>query len=126
MKTPRTSQVLIRLLSSLLLTVLLTATSAVADSKVRIVRLSYADGANVQVDRNDSNGYSQAIVNEPIIEGSSLWVGDDSHAEVQFEDGSAMRLGPNSAVNFNELRLADSGHFSSMITVQEGVVYFNL
>src|ERR1700739_3208969 len=79
------------------------------DTNIRIVRLSYVNG-DVQHDRRQGQGYEQAILNMPIVQGSRLWTrGDDALAEVEFEDGSSLRLTPGSSVEFQEFLLRGSG-----------------
>lgn len=101
----------------------LSAATAWAQSQIRIVRLSYTDG-DVQLDRNDGQGFTRAFLNLPIIEGARLSAGVASHAEVEFEDGTA-RLTPGSVVSFQELRRNGDGT-QTMVTVEQGEVYFNL
>ena len=75
---------------------LLISLPALADSHVRIVRLSYIEGG-VQIDR-DTGQYEKAIVNLPITEGFKVRTGADGRAEVEFEDGSTLRLASNTTV----------------------------
>ncbi|HZR67017.1 MAG TPA: FecR family protein [Terriglobales bacterium] len=93
-----------------------------ADSHVRIVRLSYMDGS-VLVSRSDSKDYQKAMVNLPIVEGMKLKTEDDGRAEIEFEDGSTLRIVPGSAVEFTTLSLRDSGIKASDINVSAGTVY---
>src|SRR5438270_13901764 len=81
---------------------------ALADSHVRIVRLSYIEGG-VQISHGDGGAYEKAIVNLPITEGSKLKTSDDGRAEVEFEDGSTLRIVPDSVIEFPQLSLKDSG-----------------
>lgn len=92
-----------------------------ADSNVRIVRLSYIEGG-VQIDRNTGQ-FEKAIVNLPITEGAKLRTDANGRAEVELEDGSSVRLGPNTAVQFPQLSLRDSGVKSSVLDVQNGTAY---
>lgn len=100
--------------------------SALADSNVRIVRISYIDG-DVQMDRRDGRGYDRAIMNMPVTQGNRLWTrGDTGLAEVEFEDGSTVRLAPESVMEFQELALRGSGQRTTSVDVQQGTVYFNI
>lgn len=92
-----------------------------AESHVRIVRLSYIEGG-VTIDRNTGQ-FEKAIVNLPITEGAKLRTAGDGRAEVEFEDGSTMRLAPNTNVQFTKLSLQDSGGKLSTADVQNGTVY---
>jgi hypothetical protein len=99
--------------------------SALAESNVRIVRLSEVQG-KVQIDRGAGDGFDKAFLNLPIVEGSRLKTGDDGRAEVEFEDGSALRLAPNSEVAFLHLALGDDGQKISTVQLVSGKVYANL
>ncbi|MGH9522487.1 MAG: FecR domain-containing protein [Terriglobales bacterium] len=95
-----------------------------ADSNVRIVRLSLVDGP-VQLDRGTGEGFDRAIMNMPITSGMRLWTRDDSRAEVEFEDGSTLRLTPGTKVDFTQLSLRDNGKRSTVITLESGEAYVN-
>jgi FecR protein len=97
--------------------------SAMADSHVRIVRLSYIEGG-VQISRGTGQSYEKAIVNLPIVEGAKLKT-SDGRAEVEFEDGSTLRIVPDSEVEFPQLSLRDSGAKVSAIEVTKGTAYVN-
>jgi Family of unknown function (DUF6600)/FecR protein len=115
----RTSQ-LIRLLPI----ILFLSAYSFADSHVRIVRLSSVDG-NVQIDRHTGAGLEKAFLNLPITEGVKLQTGNEGRAEVEFEDGSVVRLAPSSIVEFPQLSLRDSGSRVSTVKVLQGTVYVN-
>ncbi len=68
-------------------------------SHVRVVRLSFVEGT-VRVRRPGSEEWASATVNTPIEEGFSVATGKKSFAEVQFENGSAVRFGELSGVEF--------------------------
>src|SRR5882762_1364018 len=98
--------------------------SASAESKARIVRLSQVQGT-VQIDRAAGDGFDKAFINLPVIEGSKLKTGKDGRAEVEFEDGSALRLAPGSEVDFTRLALGDDGQKLSAVQLVSGTVYAN-
>ena len=108
----------------MLLALALTAAPLWADSEVRIVRLSLVDGP-VQLDRGTGEGFDRAIMNMPITNGMRLWTRDDSRAEVEFEDGSTLRLTPGTKVDFTQLTLRDDGKRSTVITLESGEAYLN-
>ena len=95
---------------------------ALADSQVRIVRLSDING-DVQIDHG--SGFEKALRNMPITQGARLKTADGGLAEVEFENGSTVRLAPNTLVSFPELSLRDSGAKVSSVDVSEGIAYFN-
>ena len=95
-----------------------------ADSQARIVRLSDVQGS-VQIDKNTGLGYESAFVNLPITQGTHLRTGANGRAEIEFEDGSSMRLTPNTTVEFDRLGLSDSGKRISGINLADGMAYVN-
>jgi len=100
-----------------------TSLSAMADSHVRIVRLSYIEGG-VQISRSADGAYEKAIVNLPITEGAKLKTAD-GRAEVEFEDGSTLRIVADSTVEFSQLSLRDSGAKVSELKITSGTAYVN-
>jgi hypothetical protein len=108
--------VLVVLLGALLVT------SASAESKARIVRLSNVEGS-VQMDRG--NGLEKAFLNLPVVEGSKLKTGDDGRAEVEFEDGTILHLVTNSEIEFSRLVMGDDGQRISTAALTKGKVYVN-
>lgn len=95
-----------------------------ADSQARIVRLSQVDG-DVQIDRNAGQGYEKAFINLPVIQGSKLRAGQGARAEIEFEDGSTLRITPETEIEFPELALRDSGARASSVNLLEGTAYLN-
>jgi hypothetical protein len=100
------------------------STPAHAYSKVRIVRLSEVKG-DVQLDRYTGVGFEQAMANIPIIEHAQIQTGVGV-AEIEFEDNSTLRVGPNSLVAFPQLELLPSGGKASTVTVTKGIAYVSL
>jgi hypothetical protein len=99
--------------------------SASAESKARIVRLSDVQGT-VKIDRAAGDGFDKAFLNLPVIEGARVKTGKDGRAEVEFEDGSALRLAPDSEVDFTRLALGEDGQKLSTVQLVSGTVYANL
>ncbi|HUA15480.1 MAG TPA: FecR family protein [Verrucomicrobiae bacterium] len=97
---------------------------AFADSQARIVRLSDVQGS-VQIDKNSGLGFESAFINLPITQGTQLRTRDNGRAEIEFEDGSTMRLAPNSTVQFSTLGSSDSGKHLSVINLVDGMAYVN-
>jgi hypothetical protein len=104
---------------SLLLTV-----PAFADSQARVVRLSEVQG-DVQIDRNSGQGFEKAFLNLPITQGAKVQTNKDGRAEVEFEDGSTLRVTPDTVVDFPQLSLRDSGAKVSAVHLQAGTAYVN-
>lgn len=93
-------------------------------SKVRIVRLSEIRGA-VQFDRSNGNGYEPAILNLPVVEQNRLKTAMGV-AEVEFEDNSTLRVGPDSEVQFVLLGRTSQGNTVSTIRLVRGTAYVSL
>jgi hypothetical protein len=112
---------------SLVLTALacaLLALPAAADSQARIVRLSDVQGT-VQIDKNEGLGFENAFANLPITQGTQLRTRQNGRAEIEFEDGSTLRLTPNTTVQFSALGLNDAGQRISTVDLVEGRAYVN-
>lgn len=100
------------------------ALPASADSHARAVRLSDVQG-NVQIDRNTGQGFENAFVNLPLTQGVKIRTQDRGQAALEFEDGSTVRLTPNTLVELPQLVLRDSGVKFSTVKLQEGTAYFD-
>jgi hypothetical protein len=101
------------------------AASAAADSRARIVRLSFVEG-NVQMDQRDGRGLQKAFLNMPIGQGTILLTRDEGRAEIEFENGSTIRLARDSQLEFQQLGLRTEGAKFSVIDVSEGTLYFDI
>lgn len=93
-------------------------------SKVRIVRLSEVKG-DVQMDRAIGRGMETAIANLPVVEQTRMQSGMGA-AEVEFEDNSTLRMGPNSIVEFPKLERLPNGTTVSWVRVVRGTAYVSL
>jgi uncharacterized membrane protein YgcG len=91
---------------------------------VRLVRLSLAQG-DVQIDRNSGDGWEQAIVNMPVITGVRIYAAENSKAELEFEDGSNVRLAGPAQVTLLDLSSAPNGSPVNSIQVDSGELYVN-
>src|SRR5438445_1616978 len=101
------------------------AASAAADSRARIVRLSFVEG-NVQMDQRDGRGFQKAFLNMPIGQGTVLLTRGEGRAEIEFENGSTIRIARDSQLEFQQLGLRTEGAKFSVIDVTEGVAYFDI
>jgi hypothetical protein len=123
--TPMTRLRAVSALASVTILSLALPTLTFADSQIRMVRLSQVDGT-VQIDRNSGNGFEKAIPNMPITQGVRLQTGSNGRAEVEMEDGTTIRLAPDTAMSFPELVLRDSGVRASTAQLTLGTAYFNV
>jgi len=113
--------------STICLVVLVAAIFALpahAGSQARIVRLSDVHGS-VQIDKNSGTGFENAFLNLPVTQGTQLRTRDNGRVEIEFEDGSTLRLGPNSQLDFSTLGLNDSGARISILNLADGAAYVN-
>lgn len=94
-------------------------------SHVRVVRLSYLNGT-VAIQRPGSTEWAQAIVNTPIQEGFGLETSDHSFAEVQFENGSTVRLGELSKLGFSQLAMDSQGNKLNRLLFEQGYATFHV
>ncbi|HMC32207.1 MAG TPA: FecR family protein, partial [Candidatus Angelobacter sp.] len=93
------------------------------DSRARIVRVSYVEG---QVRIDTGHGYESATMNIPIIERTWLQTRSDGWAEVQLEDGSLIRLAPDTIINFTQLGRLSSGGTVTTIDLDQGEAEFKV
>src|SRR5947199_185400 len=94
-------------------------------SHARVVRLSFVEGT-VTVQGPGVSEWSSAPVNTPIQEGFKLSTAEDGYAEVEFENGSAARLGQSGLIEFNQLGLTSSGDKLNRMTLDQGYATFTI
>jgi hypothetical protein len=92
-------------------------------SHARIVRISYVDG---QVRIDHGQGYESATMNVPVTEHNWLQTRSDGWAEVQFEDGSMVRLSPNTVIAFTQLGRLSSGAALTTVDLDQGEAEFKV
>ena len=78
------------------------------------------------MDRDTGGGFEKAFLNLPVIEGAKLKTGDEGRAELEFEDGSVLRIVPNSELDFTHLALGDDGQKLSTVELVQGTAYANI
>src|SRR5436305_5626275 len=100
------------------------AVPLLADSHARIVRLSYVDG-DVEIDKGDGRGVNTAYMNMPVAHGWKLWA-RNGQAEAELEDGSSIRVTPDTIVAFTDLSLDSRGHRNTTVELQQGAAYFDI
>lgn len=93
------------------------------DSQARIVRISYVEG-DVRLDHGQ--GYESATMNVPLTERDWLQTGRDGWTEVQLEDGSLIRLAPDTVIAFTQLARASSGATLTTVDLDQGEAEFKI
>lgn len=91
-----------------------------AQQAPRTVRLSLAEG-HVQLFQGGQTITDQALLNTPLFEGAQISTADDAQAEVQFEDGSVVRVPPASSITLTVLKQDETE-----VTLNSGIGYFEL
>ena len=92
--------------------------------KVAIAWLGGLKG-DVQLANSTGTEFQPAHAHTPVTEGNVLQTGM-GRAEVEFDDNSAVRLGPYSSVEFHRLELLPSGARTSNLSVFKGTVYVSV
>src|SRR3981081_3497818 len=88
----------------------------------RAARLSFLQG-DVTVDHMDNTAGDPAQINMPLAEGARLTTGEDGQAEVEFEDGSVVRLTPKSSLGLSVLNIDPAENFHTQMTLLHGLIY---
>ncbi|MGB6430617.1 MAG: FecR domain-containing protein [Candidatus Acidiferrales bacterium] len=88
-------------------------------SRARVVSLSLVEGT-VITRAPGSTKWTLATLDTPIEEGVSLATAKHSFVEVQFEDGSTIRLGEISCIEFAQLELAPRGAYINHFKLDVG------
>lgn len=92
-------------------------------SHARMVRITSVNG-QVQISHLQGSGYQNATMNMPIVQGDILRTGDDGWLEIQLENGSRIRLAPDSEMTFGLLSRFASGSTATEITLDQGEAAF--
>jgi FecR protein len=93
------------------------------DSHARIVRISYVEG---QVLLDNGRGYESVTMNVPVTERNWLQTRSDGWAEIQMEDGSLVRLAPDTVIAFTALGRSTSGGTLTTVDLDQGEAEFKV
>lgn len=93
------------------------------DSHARIVRISYVEG---EVRLDNGHGYESVTMNVPVTEHNWLQTRSDGWAEVQLEDGSLIRLAPDTVIAFTELGRLSTGGTVTTVDLDQGEAEFKI
>ncbi|MGA9584116.1 MAG: FecR family protein, partial [Terracidiphilus sp.] len=107
-----------------LLTVTATLSAQQPDPNVRAARLSFVEG-DVQLSQGNQIIANPALANTPVFEGTQITAKEDGKAELQFDDGSVVRISPNSSLKIAALR-QDGGASKAELLLESGLAYFEL
>jgi hypothetical protein len=92
-------------------------------SHVRMVRVTSVSG-QAQIAHQQGGGYQSVTMNAPIIQGDIVRTGDDGWVEIQLENGSRIRLAPDSEMTFSLLSRFASGATASEVSLDSGEAAF--
>ncbi|HEY7854951.1 MAG TPA: FecR domain-containing protein [Terriglobales bacterium] len=92
---------------------------------VRIVNVSFVAGA-VEVNLPDGNGWRPALLDSPVVEGEQIRTLQSGRVEIQFENGSALRLAPNSELAMTALKRNAAGEEITTADVSVGTAFLSL
>ena len=96
-----------------------------SSSSTRAARLTYLHGT-VTISQADNTASEPAQLNLPLLAGVRLATGEDGQAEVEFEDGSVVRLTPNSVLSLDTLKVESGGVFTTDLSLLQGLAYLEL
>ena len=94
------------------------------DPNMHAARLSYVEG-DVQIAQGNQLLANPALANTPLFEGTVVTTREDGRAELQFDDGSVVRVSPNSSLKLSVLR-QQGGTTNTELELQSGLAYFEL
>lgn len=80
---------------------------------IRLARFSNVDG-NVSWRPTADTDWSPASPNIPLREGAQIWASDGGRAEIQFDDGSWLRLGRDAVAVIEKLHSDSNGEFTQI------------
>ena len=93
-----------KLLPVIIFCLLFAGTAGLAEDlpQARILRASLVEG-DVTYQRPDLDRWIDLSVNTPLLEGDKVWVGNNGRTEIEFEDGTFLRLNSDSIVELSQL-----------------------
>ncbi len=99
------------------------APAILLSSQERFARLSEWEGsAEIQVDPADS--WEPALRNMPVPELAWLRTGASSRLELELDEGSVLRVGPESLVELSDYTRLSTGQRVTLISLDRGLAYF--
>ena len=102
---------------------LLLVPAALFAGQARYARLGEFDG-KVEVQLHAGDPWSPAERNLPLAESAWLRTGASSRLEIELDDGSAWRLGPDSQVEISDYTRLSTGQRLTVLSLDRGVAYF--
>jgi FecR protein len=91
-----------------------------SEAKASVARISLIHG-NVSMQRGDSNEWSAATLNTPLVQGDQIATGDRSRTEVELDFANVMRLAAGSTA-----KVADLERARIQVQVSQGYAYYTI
>lgn len=88
------------------------------------MRISFVHG-NVLIDQSKGQGNEPATANMPVTAGTVLRTGKDGLAEIEFENGSTVRMAEETALWFPSMTGTDTGSPVTALNPQSGTIYLD-
>ena len=104
--------------------VYLLCATAVWAGEARYARLGEFQG-DVQVQMGAADAWMAAERNLPLVEGAWLSTGQESRLEIELDDGSAWRLGPQSSGGIADYTQLSTGQRITLLSLDYGIEYFS-
>jgi hypothetical protein len=98
------------------------APAAVPGPPARVARISYVEG---EVRLDSGWGYESVTMNLPVTEHNWLQTRSNGWAEIQMEDGSLIRLAPDTTITFTQLGRTSSGTITT-VDLDQGEAEFKI
>jgi hypothetical protein len=89
---------------------------------IRYARLGEFEG-KVEVRLQPGDGWSAGIRNLVLMEPALLRTGPASHAEIELDEGTAIRLGPDSLCELSDYTRLSTGQRLTVISLEQGTAY---
>ena len=93
-------------------------------AQTRYARLGELDGI-VEIQVHPSEQWKYALRNSPLVESSSVRTGSASHAEIELDEGSVLRLAENTVCELSDYTRLSTGQRITHISLDRGVAYFS-
>jgi len=103
---------------------LLLLPAALFAGQARYARLGPFDGG-VEVQIAAADPWTPAERNLPLPEGAWLRTGPAARVEIELDDGSAFRLGPDSQAEISDYATLSTGQRVTLLSLDHGIAYFS-
>ena len=92
----------------------------------QVARIRSVKGAAQAGSVDNTSALTDALVNMPLPAGERLLTGDDGELEIEFADGSVLRMTPNSQAVLDTLDAAGDGGRQTEVALDGGLFYLEL